>query len=196
MKRAPSRKAKPAAAPVPRHLAVLLLTGSLLTLTGCSDSSESPSQLSPTPTTALPSARSTVDTDDAAVIAAYKSSWDAQTLAYSKASSAGTNLKKNTTFKALADIEKDLAVMRKAGQVTTGRPAINPKIVKVTDAKIRRATVTDCIDTTHWILTYKSSKKPVPLPTTRLIKYVSTATLEKWGTTWMVTKLTAQEQSC
>ena len=180
-----------------KHATALVLAGSLLALAGCSDSdSETASKPSPTPTTASPSVSSTADADDAAVIAAYTRSWDAQTKAYSKASSAGTDLKKTTTFTALADIEKDLAVMRKAGQVTTGKPAISPKVVKVTDAKIPTATVADCVDTTHWILTDKASKKPVPLPTTRLIKYVSTATLEKWGTKWMVTKLTAQEQSC
>ncbi|MER6273925.1 hypothetical protein [Streptomyces sp900105755] len=133
---------------------------------------------------------------DAAVIAAYRSSWDAQTAAYSKASSDGTDLKKNTTLRALFDIEHDLEVMRKAGQVTTGKPTIHPKVVKVTTAKIPTATVADCVDTTHWTLIDKASRKPVPLPTTRLIKYASTATLEKWGKTWMVTKLTAQEQTC
>ncbi|MET7474667.1 hypothetical protein ABZT17_09965 [Streptomyces sp. NPDC005648] len=180
-----------------KHATALVLASSLLVLAGCSDSdSDTSSKPSPTPTTVSPSASSTVDAENAAVIAAYTRSWDAQTVAYSKASSAGTDLKKNTTFKALADIEKDLAVMRKAGQVTTGKPAISPKVVRVTDAKIPTATVADCVDTTHWILTDKASKKPVPLPTTRLIKYVSTATLEKWGTKWMVTKLTAQEQSC
>ncbi|WP_123962299.1 hypothetical protein [Streptomyces sp. TLI_185] len=168
-------------------------------LAGCNDNGADASPSKPSSTqTASPSSspRSAAEAENAAVLAAYTSSWDAQTAAYSKASSAGTDLKKNTTFKALADIEKDLAVMRKAGQVTTGKPAISPKVVKVTDAKIPTATVTDCVDTTHWILTDKASKKPVPLPTTRLIKYVSTATLEMWGTKWMVTKLTAQEQSC
>lgn len=180
-----------------KHATALLLAGSLLTLAGCSDSgSDTSSKTSPSPTAVSPSPSSTVDAEDAAVLAAYQSSWDAQTQAYSKASSAGTDLKKNTTLRALFDIEHDLEVMRKAGQVTTGKPVINPKVVKVTEAKIPTATVTDCIDTTHWILTDKASKKPVPLPTTRLIKYVSTATLEKWGKTWMVTKLTAQEQAC
>ncbi|WEP00757.1 hypothetical protein A6P39_042030 (plasmid) [Streptomyces sp. FXJ1.172] len=175
----------------------MLLAGSLLTLAGCSDSgSNTSSKTSPSPTAVSPSPSSTVDAEDAAVLAAYQSSWDAQTQAYGKASSAGTDLKKNTTLRALFDIEHDLEVMRKAGQVTTGKPVINPKVVKVTAAKIPTATVTDCIDTTHWILTDKDSKKPVPLPTTRLIKYVSTATLEMWGKTWMVTKLTAQEQAC
>lgn len=186
-----------AAVRIRKHAIALLLAGSLLALAGCSDSgSDTSSEPSPTSTAVSPSPSSTVDTADAAVIAAYTNSWAAQTEAYSKASSAGTDLKKNTTLRALFDIEHDLEVMRKAGQVTTGKPVIHPKVVKVTDAKIPTATLTDCVDTTHWTLIDKSSKKPVPLPTTRLIKYVSTATLEKWGTKWMVTKLTAQEQSC
>lgn len=180
-----------------KHATALLLTGTLVVLAGCSSTdSDASSKPSSTPTDVSPAPSSTVDAVDAAVLAAYISSWDAQTEAYSKASSAGTDLKKNTTLRALFDIEHDLEVMRKAGQVTTGKPVIHPKVVKVTNTKIPTATVTDCIDTTHWTLIDKASKKKVPLPTTRLIKYVSTATLEKWGTKWMVTKLTAQEQAC
>ena len=180
-----------------KHATTLIIASGLLALAGCSDSgSDTSSKPSSTPTAASPSPSSTVDAEDAAVIAAYTSSWDAQTAAYSKASSAGTDLKQTTTLRAMFDIEHDLSVMHKAGQVTTGKPVITPKVVKVTDGKIPKATLTDCVDTTHWILIDKASKKPVPLPTTRLIKYVSTATLEKWGTKWMVTKLTAQEQAC
>ncbi|MFF3207718.1 hypothetical protein [Streptomyces sp. NPDC002962] len=182
-----------------KHATALLLAGSLVTLAGCSDSSSdsdaSPSK-SPTRTAGSSSPGSSAGTEDTAVIAAYISSWDAQTEAYSKASSAGTDLKKTTTLRALFDVEHDLSVMQKAGQVTTGKPVLNPKVIKVTTDKIATATVTDCVDTTHWILTDKASMKPVPLPTTRLVKYVSTATLEKWGTKWMVTKLSAQEQAC
>ncbi|NUK21682.1 hypothetical protein [Streptomyces lunaelactis] len=176
----------------------LLLAGSLLALAGCSDSGTdaSPSTPSPTQTAGSSSPGPTADAEDAAVIAAYTSSWDAQTEAYKKAASAGTDLKKSTTLQALADIEKDLAAMRRAGQVTTGKPVIHPKVVKVTDAEISKATVADCVDTTNWLLIDKTSKKEVPLPSERLTKYVSTATLEKWGTKWMVTKLTAQDQAC
>ncbi|WP_157876356.1 hypothetical protein [Streptomyces sp. Root264] len=180
-----------------QHATTLLLAGTLLALAGCSDSGSDTSPMSsPTPTTVSPSPSPTVDANKAAALAAYNASWEAQTEAYSKASSAGTDLKKNTTLRALFDIERDLAVMKKAGQVTTGKPVINPKVVKMTDTKLPTAMVTDCVDTTHWTLIDKASKRKVPLPTTRLVKYVSTATLEKWGTKWMVTKLTAQEQAC
>ncbi|MFD8725461.1 hypothetical protein ACFV2H_47875 [Streptomyces sp. NPDC059629] len=180
-----------------RKYATALLASSLLALAGCTDNgSDTSSRPSPAKSAGSPSPSSATSTPDEAVIAAYRSSWDAQTEAYSKASSDGTGLKKNTALRALFDIEHDLEVMRKAGQVTTGKPAIHPKVVKVTASKIPTAMVTDCVDTTHWTLIDKASRKPVPLPTTRLIKYASTATLEKWGTKWMVTKLTAQEQTC
>ncbi|WP_406723419.1 hypothetical protein WJ438_00225 [Streptomyces sp. GD-15H] len=183
-----------------KHTFALLLAGSLMALAGCSDSGSdadaSPPKTSPAQTAGSPSSSPTADAEDAAVIAAYTSSWDAQTEAYQKASSAGTDLKKNTTLQALTDIENDLSAMRKAGQVTTGKPVIHPKIIKVTDAEIPKATVADCVDTTNWTLIDKTSKKEVPLPSERLTKYVSTATLEKWGKTWMVTKLTAQDQAC
>ncbi|MEU1457109.1 hypothetical protein [Streptomyces avermitilis] len=177
----------------------MLLAGSLVTLAGCSDSGAdaSPSQPSRTQMASPSSSASpTADSEDAAVVAAYTRSWDAQTEAYKKASSAGTELKKNTTLRALADIESDLAAMRKAGQVTTGIPVIHPKKPKVTHGEIPKATLTDCVDTTNWTLIDKASKKKVPLPSERLTKYVSTAALEKWGTKWMVTELTAQDQAC
>ncbi|MBT1098120.1 hypothetical protein [Streptomyces sp. Tu102] len=181
-----------------KHATALLLACGLLALSGCSDSDggASPSTPSPTQTTDSESPSSAANAENSAVIAAYTTSWDAQTEAYKKASSAGTDLKKTTTFRALADIERDLSAMRKAGQVTTGKPVIAPKVIKVTDAKIPTATIADCVDTTSWTLIDKASKEKVPLPAERLTKYVSTATLEKWGTKWMVTKLTAQDQSC
>ncbi|MFF8847606.1 hypothetical protein ACF08N_33685 [Streptomyces sp. NPDC015127] len=181
-----------------RHATVLLLAGSLFALAGCSNSggNASPIESSPAQTAGSPSPSSTVDAEDAAVIAAYRSSWDAQAEAYGRASSAGTDLKKNTTFRALTDIEADLAAMRKAGQVTAGKPALQPKVVRVTDSKIPTATVEDCVDTTNWTLIDRASKEKVPLPAERLTRYVSTATLEKWGTKWMVTNLTAQDQAC
>ncbi|MGY9066867.1 hypothetical protein [Streptomyces sp. CAS3] len=100
-----------------KHATALLLAGSLLALAGCSDShSDTSTKPRPAPTDVSPSPSGTVD---AAVIAAYNSSWAAQPEAYRKASSAGTGLKKSTTLRALLDIENDLEAMRKAGQVTT-----------------------------------------------------------------------------
>lgn len=170
-----------------------------MALAGCSDGDvDAPPANQSRVQTATPSPSSGSNAAEvyAAVIAAYTSSWDAKTEAYQKASSAGTDMRKYTTFEALADIERNLSAMKKAGEVTTGRPVIHPKVVNVTNAEIPKATVTDCVDTTSWTLIDKTTKKKVPLPSERLIKYACTATLERWGTKWMVTELTAQDQAC
>ncbi len=169
----------------------------VLALTACSssDGKDEASDESPT-VTQSPTASASADPEETAVLAAYTQSWEAQTKAYAEASSAGTDLRKTTTLRALGLIEQDLETMRKAGQVTIGKPMIRPQDPKVTDGEIPKATLTDCVDTTNWTLIDKATKKKVPLPSTRLVKYVSTAKFEKWGTKWMVTELTAQPQTC
>ncbi|MET9913870.1 hypothetical protein ABZZ74_45285 [Streptomyces sp. NPDC006476] len=200
MTRAPRRPAALTAVRIPKRLTTaVLLAGSLVALTGCSDNGPkaSPSRPGTSPSaSASASPRSTVDPEQAAVLAAYTQSWQAQTEAYAKASSAGTGLRKTTTLQALGLVEQDLETMRKAGQVATGKPVIHPSAPKVTGGDIPKATLTDCVDTSHWTLIDKATKKKVPLPSTRLIRYVSTAQLQKWGTKWMVTELTAQKQTC
>ncbi|MFE0547438.1 hypothetical protein [Streptomyces sp. NPDC058891] len=184
-----------------RYAAALLLAASLAGASSCNaqqpNDSAQPAE-TPNARTASPSKppSSSSRGEEALVIAAYTDSWDAQTEAYRRASSAGTSLKKSTTLRALADVESDLSAMRKAGQVTIGRPVIHPRVIKVTSGEIPQATVSDCVDTTNWALVDKASRKKVPLPTGRLAKYITTASLEKWGTKWMVTKLTAQDRAC
>lgn len=169
-------------------------------LTACSDDDRKASvtpSASPSLDSASPRPSSTESDDEDAALAAYTQSWQEQTKAYANASSKGTDLKKVTTLRALAGIEKDLTALRNAGQVTTGKPALlqDPKVT-VSSAEIPRATISDCVDTTNWTLIEKDSKKKVALPTQRLTKYVSVAKLEKWGEQWMVTELTPQEEEC
>ncbi|MFF4035994.1 hypothetical protein ACFYZ2_40685 [Streptomyces sviceus] len=182
------------------HATAFLIAGSLVALAGCSSgaskASPSGSSTSPSSAGASVSSGSTVDPEQAAVLAVYTQSWQAQAEAYAKASSAGTDLRKTTTLRALGSIEQDLKAMRSAGQVTTGKPVIHPTDPRVTAGEIPRATLTDCVDTANWTLIDKDTKKKVQLPSTRLVKYVSTAKLQKWGTKWMVTELTAQDQTC
>ncbi|MFI6340712.1 hypothetical protein [Streptomyces sp. NPDC050535] len=179
----------------------VVVAGSLVALAGCSDSAdEAPASKSPTVATSgsasSPAPTATALDDKATVLGVYRDSWDASVKAYAKASSAGTGLRETTTARALLVIESDLKVLREAGQIATGKPAIHPEDPKVTAGAIPRATLTDCVDITAWTLVDKTSKKRVRLPSGRLLRYVSIATLEKWGTTWMVTKMAAQEKAC
>ncbi|MER6695322.1 hypothetical protein, partial [Streptomyces minutiscleroticus] len=185
---------RPMTASTRRLAAALAAAGSLTALASCSgdmDTDAVPSKTSSNTAASSPAPSATADPEHEAVLAAYTRSWEEQTKAYAQASSDGTDLKQYTSLKALALVESDLSAMRRAGQIATGKPMIHPKVAKVSDAKIPKATVSDCVDSTKWTLIDKDSRKKVPLPTERLTKYVSTATLEQWGSKWMVTQLTA-----
>lgn len=194
-----SKGLHPTTASARRLAAALATVGSLIALAGCSNDTypnAAPPKTSSSTAAHSPVASATTDPDREAVLAAYTRSWEEQTKAYAQASSDGTDLKQYTSLKALALVESDLSAMRRAGQIGTGKPVIHPKVAKVSDAKIPKATVSDCVDSTKWTLIDKDSRKEVPLPSERLTKYVSTATLEQWGSKWMVTQLTAQDRTC
>lgn len=175
----------------------VLLVGSLVALAGCSGGGGDSSQpANPAAKASASPPRPRTAGEKAAVLTAYRESWDASVVAYAKASSAGTELRKTTTARALLDIESDLKELRKAGQITTGKPTVHPGQPTVSAGKFPRATLTDCVDITAWTLVDKTSKKKVQLPSGRLQRYVSTATLEKWGKQWMVTKVAAQSKAC
>ncbi|WP_415940267.1 hypothetical protein [Streptomyces sp. 039-1] len=179
----------------------LVVASSLVGLAGCSGSGgQASASKSPTGvtsgSTSSPSPTATGVDDKATVLAVYRKSWAASVAAYAKASSAGTDLRTTTTARALLDIESDLKELRKGGQITTGRPSIHPGDPKITAGEFPKATLTDCVDITRWTLVDKTSKKKVRLPSGRLLRYVSIATLEKWGPKWKVTKMTAQQKAC
>lgn len=191
-----------------RHLAarrrawpvVALATGLLLSTAGCSDGEKD--DPAPPSTSSSPSASASASSDPQAeakkdIVTAYRKSWQAQVAAYAKASAKGTDLQKYTSLHALATIEQDLTNLRAADQVITGKPGLSPEVTAVDlDKKIPEAKVTDCVDISDWRLVEEKSKKPVPLPSQRLIRYVSVAKLEKWGSGWVVTELKSHDRSC
>lgn len=191
-----------------RHVVVLALASTLMGVSACStedDDKASPSGTSsPSPAddksssspSASPSSTLTADEQDA--LKAYRASWDAQVEAYAKASSKGTKLHRNTSLQALADIESDLMTMKADGEVTKGKPAIQPKIISVTRKKGTPdvAKIEDCVDISKWLLVEEASGKEIPMPSERMTRYVSNAELRKWGETWMLVELNAAEQRC
>lgn len=64
-------------------------------------------------------------------------------------------------------------------------------------AKIPQAVVRDCIDLSAW-KAERTSGEVVPLPSSQPLRYVATATVERWdGGRWMVTEYTPDgSQSC
>nr|WTC14297.1 hypothetical protein OHA15_41460 [Streptomyces anthocyanicus] len=190
----------------PKGAAAALVVASLMALTACGSSDQSsnpesappvPSE-TPSPSTASPSASSDAQkahTD--AVTQAYQRFWEEQVKAYSKGSTAGTDMTKYAAAEALANIETDLKDLRGKGIVTTGGPSHDVSVDALQlDKKVPYAKLTDCLDSGDWSFIYVETEKPVSMPTNRLVRYVTQVEAEKWGKQWKIVTVTPEQRAC
>jgi flagellar motor protein MotB len=169
-----------------------------LALAGCGGGdgddkpSAAPSTAVPTPTPATSSADPQA-ADKAAVLAAYDAMSVEQAKAYRQASANGTELEKHATLDALGQIRNDLARMKEAGTVVRGEIGHDAKVTALDiDAKTPKATVSDCVDLSKYETYDTKAKKVIPLPTEQPLRYVMTATVERWDGQWLVTRINTQ----
>ncbi|MGW2090172.1 hypothetical protein [Streptomyces sp. NPDC001880] len=164
-----------------------------LLLAGCGggDDAAKPSGAPPAASATPAPATSTTDpqaADKAAVLASYTSMWGEQMQAYRKADAKGTDLKKYAALDALSKFEADLAHMKKNSTVIRGDLGHSPKVTALdTAGKLPKATVQDCVDLAKWETLDTKTGKPIPLPSAQPLRYVATATAEKWPGGWMIT---------
>ncbi|GGN61469.1 hypothetical protein GCM10012285_60430 [Streptomyces kronopolitis] len=172
----------------------LFTTGfAALTVVSCS-SGPSGSDAKPTPSK---SSASKPAADDAAarkdVLAAYSGMRTEQVKAYAKGKASGTKLEKYATDKALATVEGNLFRYRQGGIVFKGKPKSSAKVTALSlSDKPKTATVTECLDTTHWKPVVKSSGKEAASGN-QPRRYTVTGTVRTIGKTWMVVGLTADK---
>lgn len=187
-----------------RLLAAAAVTATLAGLTaGCGGDSgdnkaapASPSSAPVTSSSPSPSV-SPVDNDKAEVQTAYDRYWRVLTEAYAKSDSAGTGLKDVASGSAYAQTEAGLAGLRSAGQVVIGEAKHSGTSVIFKDGqKLKTAVITDCVDVAHWKPVDKQTGNEAPLPQTRLVRYVTELTAEKWPTGWVVIKEKIPGQAC
>ena len=200
MTRASRRKTGRSGVRARTYATVLLVTGSLA-LAGCSESPAkddaakepaSPSSAAAS-TSASPDAQAKAEDE---VRTAYSALWGEQVKAYAQADIKGTDLKKYATKDALAQAMGDVLVMQKAGTATKGAPVNDVTDVTVTlTGKTPTATLRDCLDLSNCRTVKKKTGAVKPFPTNQPLRYVTTATAEKWGTQWMITELTPDGSS-
>ncbi|MBK3596073.1 hypothetical protein JHN60_28235 [Streptomyces sp. MBT51] len=182
--------------PRPGVMALYAAVGLTLALTGCGGaSSDEKPQTAPSAASSAPPAVSTSPPDpDAAVktavLGVYSSMWVEQMKAYRVASPDGTKLADYATLDALSAFERDLAHMKKNGTVIRGELGHEPEVTELDiDVKLPTATVEDCIDLSKWQTLDTKTGKPIPLPTAQPLRYIATATVERWDEgRWMVTE--------
>ncbi|MER5556216.1 hypothetical protein ABT001_31885 [Streptomyces sp. NPDC002793] len=174
-----------------------------LTLVGCGGGSDDARpQTLPSRVASAPSVSASTDPASAektAVLTAYSSMWVEQMKAYRKASAEGTRLERYVTAEALGQFRNDLDRMKTAGTVVRGDLAHDDTTVTAVDmdAQTPTATVQDCLDISKW-QTYSTKKQEVlPMPSAQPLRYVATATAQKWEDGWIITAFTPDgSQSC
>lgn len=203
MTRVPERPFAATSVRVGKGVCALLVAGSVAVVTGCS--SNHPTDAKPnTSTTAVspaasPSAESTDPqaAEKSAVLEAYRRFWAEQVKAYSKASSAGTDLEEYATALALAETESDLKDLRSKGIFATGAPTHDVALDSFQpDRKVPYAKLTDCLDSSEWRFVYGKSGEPVAMPSNRLTRYQTKVEAEKWGKQWKVVTITPSQRAC
>ncbi|WP_327436461.1 hypothetical protein OG279_37535 (plasmid) [Streptomyces sp. NBC_01201] len=182
--------------PGPGVMALCTAVGLSLALTGCGGGSDDARpQTLPSKASSAASASTSADPDaaeKAAVLASYSSMWAEQMKAYRKASAEGTELERYVTADALGQFRNDLDRMRTAGTVVRGDLVHDDTTVTAVDmdAQTPTATVQDCLDISKW-QTYSTKKNEVlPMPSAQPLRYVATATAQKWEDGWIITAFT------
>lgn len=187
-----------------KQATALILASGLLTLAGCSDSgSDTSSKRSSTPTAVSPSLTASVtagpkDTVKKAAIAAYGAYWREMEKLYADPTGKSAHLNQYAAAAALKNAEADARRAHGLGSIYTGSIALtDQKVTKVVPTgRIPNATISSCLDISHWQTVDTETKKPVPLPSNRLTKYRIVSTVEKYPKGWRVTSDEPQGKPC
>jgi hypothetical protein len=150
-------------------------------------------------TTASPSSTAISKEDRARkeVLRVYAGMRDEQAKAYKAGKASGTDLEKYAADKAASRLEGELFQFRQLGVVFEGKPTSTVTRVDL-DLKSspRRATVTECFDTTHWKAVEKSTGKDVT-GEGQVRRYTVTGSAQTFGKRWMVVNLAMhKDQKC
>ncbi|MFJ8982614.1 hypothetical protein [Streptomyces sp. NPDC102282] len=177
----------------PGLMALCAGVGLSLSLAGCGGGGDDAKpQAAPSAASSAPSVSASPPDPDAAdktaVLASYTSMWVEQMKAYRVASPDGTKLDDYATLDALSMFERDLATMKKNNTRVTGGVGHDAEVAELDmEAQIPTATVEDCIDLSKW-KAERTTGEPIPLPTAQPLRYIATATVERWDNNrWMVT---------
>lgn len=176
-------RSRPRAAVVAAGVSTLMLA-----VTGCSgaDSKGAPPSV-PASTTASPAPSANPSAAaKAQVLATYRKMWDAKVKVYQTGQITSRELEKYATDKALANIKLTSVFYQDHGMVLQGTPVLSPTVTALSLTKTpQRATISDCVDTTHFVEIYKATGKHVPLAAPQ--RHVQTSVAQSTGGAWVIT---------
>lgn len=183
--------------------ATLLLTACALTAVAACTSAhpqdEKPEKASPAASTShSPKSADPTAVAETAAVSVYKQYWQEMERLYADSSGKNTHLKRYAAGVALVSAENDAKQMHDKGNLILGTVTVDSPTVTASDIgrKVPKVVVTSCLNVSKWQVVDSATKKPVPLPSTRLTKYVVVSTLEQWPEGWRVVKDEPQGKSC
>ncbi|MCZ4125776.1 secreted protein/lipoprotein [Streptomyces sp. H39-S7] len=131
-------------------------------------------------------------------IGVYNAYWQQMQLAYAKASTDGTDIRKYAVSPVLNGVEDEMKNLRSAHRIVVGQVGVgNPTVTSIAlNQKVPSASISSCLDIGHWDMVDQATKKKVALPPERRTKYVTLATVERWPDGWKVIKDDPQDRPC
>jgi hypothetical protein len=123
-------------------------------------------------------------------LAAYRGMWADMVIASRTSDYQSPLLPQHASGAALSLLIQGLAKNQESGIVTKGQPTLHPQVTSLTpEATPTQATITDCVNDTHW-LDYKSTGGL--LNATPGGRHATTAIVTEAMSNWTVTKLAVQ----
>ncbi|MEU8893699.1 hypothetical protein [Streptomyces sp. NPDC048442] len=191
-----------------RNRTALCATGVALALalTGCASTSHTPDakptaagSTEPSPPAAPSAAPSSADplaAEKAHVVTTYGKYLTELARSYEGVDYKATDLRKYASGNALKQVHHDVQSLKGAGNHMTGAPTSSSKVSKISmGGALPTATLTSCLDVSHWDTVDKAGKALPPIPG-QLKRYVTVSTFEKWPTGWMVLSEKAEARAC
>ncbi|MGQ4732599.1 hypothetical protein ACUN3E_33710 [Streptomyces sp. Ju416(a)] len=185
-----------------RPAGLLIVACALTALSACSSNStpdnDAKATNSPSASPTVSKSANPTEATEAEAVKAYSGYWREMERAYAAADVDASRLKDYASGVALVKAQVETEAMKKKGSTLSGGVTVtNSTVTQLDDSKkLLKAQLSSCLDVTKWVSLDKEGK-PVALPSTRVTKYVATATMERWTDGWRV--LTAQphaDQPC
>ncbi len=188
-----------------RACAAVLSIAMPLAVGACSDPDPSPTPTAtPSVSATTPSSSPTesvkpvVDTKvSAAVLTAYRGYWAARVTA--QAHPTKPIPKELATFavdKAAADVASSVTLFRQQGIEVRGEPALSPTVVSVSSGDPATASITDCVDSAHWLPVFVATGKSA-LPAGQPTRVVVESTASTYAGRWVIRTSSAfRDRTC
>lgn len=188
-----------------RPWATAALASAVISITtGCSapeptpTPTQTPTQSSAATASPTPTIDPAVAEAEAAVLAAYQNYWDVSAAAMADPlAPLPDDFDRFMIDKARAGLAESLLWAEQNDVVMVGAPVISPNVESITIEGDRSAHVVDCVDSTDWVLTMRSTGEPASSSSTQSPRVTADAWASFYEDRWVIREVTLnRDQPC